>query len=184
MSHWRTRNVTRPATIGENPSPASHYGAGGTFRLRLARGETTLIDFDDYERVSHHNWYCLVSRGRKHVLAKIDGKTTGLHRFILMPADHEQVDHINRDPLDNRRANLRVATVSQNACNRIAQPSASGYRGVRTYAEAKFHAEIICGGVRHRGTMRPNAADAARDYDHLALHLHGEFAVLNFPVSS
>ena len=30
MTYWRTPRVTRPATIGGNPSPASHYSAGGT----------------------------------------------------------------------------------------------------------------------------------------------------------
>jgi hypothetical protein len=28
--NWGISSVTRPATIGGNPSPASHYGAGGT----------------------------------------------------------------------------------------------------------------------------------------------------------
>lgn len=152
--------------------------------IELTHGASTLIDADEYGRVSQHNWYCMISRGRRHAVAKVGGKLTGLHRFILKPAEDEQVDHVNRDPLDNRRINLRVCTHSQNACNRVAHPSASGYRGVRIYRGKRFHAEIVSGGIRRRGVMRSEAAEAAKDYDHLATLLHGEFAILNFPVQS
>jgi hypothetical protein len=41
-----------------------------------------------------------------------------MHREVLKVPDHLFVDHINRNGLDNRKANLRPATVSENNCNR------------------------------------------------------------------
>lgn len=55
---------------------------------------------------------------------KIDGKTVGAHRIawaIFYGEDAPQyIDHINRDPSDNRISNLRPATKSQNGANRSA----------------------------------------------------------------
>jgi hypothetical protein len=56
-----------------------------------------------------------------------------LHRLILglVPGDGLEVDHINGDPLDNRRANLRAVTRAQNCQNVVSfAGSTSPYRGV------------------------------------------------------
>lgn len=55
-----------------------------------------------------------------------------LHRWVLglHPTDSRRVDHINGDPLDNRRANLRIVTTAQNAQNQGSRGGSSKYRGV------------------------------------------------------
>ena len=55
-----------------------------------------------------------------------------------------QVDHENRTPDDNRWGNLRAATFSQNAVNKIShKPSASGFKGVYWHQEANcWRAEL------------------------------------------
>lgn len=92
-----------------------------------------LIDVAD-SRLLVRRWYL----GRGKVVAKTsrrDGqRTLLLHREVLGldPGHVCIVDHINGNPLDNRRANLRVATASENAQNRT-RPHArntSGHRGV------------------------------------------------------
>ena len=78
------------------------------------------VDLDDYERVIAHRWY-LTSRG--YATASVGkNKSIFLHGFVvgrLGETDGLHVDHINRDRLDNRRANLRVVTVSENVRNSV-----------------------------------------------------------------
>lgn len=54
-----------------------------------------------------------------------------VHRDVLEARDLDHVDHINGDPLDNRKENLRVCTRSQNMCNtKINSNNKSGVKGV------------------------------------------------------
>jgi hypothetical protein len=57
-----------------------------------------------------------------------------MHRLVIGAGQGELVDHRNRNGLDNRRRNLRIATSSQNGGNRIADrrkaPKTSHYKGV------------------------------------------------------
>ncbi len=72
-----------------------------------------------------------------------------MHRLILSADKTQQVDHINRNGLDNRRDNLRFATPSQNIYNRgLQENNTSGFMGVVWNASAnKWQAQI---GVNNR----------------------------------
>lgn len=55
-----------------------------------------------------------------------------LHRFILDAKKDQEIDHINRNGLDNRRSNLRFCTSFQNKLNqKIRKDSLLGIQGVR-----------------------------------------------------
>ena len=59
--------------------------------------------------------------GRGYKTTKIDGVRYRVHRLIFMMFNGympETVDHINRNPADNRIENLRAASRSQNQQNR------------------------------------------------------------------
>jgi hypothetical protein len=92
------------------------------------------------------------------------------------------VDHINRDSLDNRRENLRSASHSQNLINCRKRQSKSGLRGVYPHKLGWQARAAENGKWKALGTFR-NAEDAARARDAYVLKTHGEFAILNFPVT-
>ena len=97
-----------------------------------------------------------------------------------------RLDHRNGKRDDNCISNLRPATASQNAANRLpGPPSRSGYRGVRKATKGPNWQAI----VKHEGRevwigVFATPLDAARSYDERAIELHGEFAVLDFPRAS
>lgn len=87
----------------------------------------TFVDDEDYETYSCVKWYFkdgyAVNRKEKRVRY--------LHRLILGEKKGTEIDHINRNKLDNQRCNLRLATKKINAENRGLQSNnTSGYRGV------------------------------------------------------
>jgi len=107
-----------------------------------------------------------------------------MHREIMQAPAGLLVDHRNRNTLDNRRENLRLATRSQNSCNsRIDKSKAtSQFRGVQYWKRrGRWVAKI-----KHKGKETwlgsfDNEIDAARAYDDAAKKYHGEFARLNLP---
>jgi len=104
-----------------------------------------------------------------------------MHRQLIQPPDGYVIDHINGEGLDNRRANLRFATVAQNAWNSKKRNPRSGYKGV-CFDKQKhlWRAAIVCHRKRiHLGYFK-NKIHAARAYDFAAKKYHKEFASLNF----
>jgi len=92
------------------------------------------------------------------------------------------IDHINHNGLDNRKANLRLATRAQNSRNR--RPVGRGsskYKGV-TYrkSDGVFIADIRAGRKRIYLGCFKSETEAAKAYDAGAKKYHGEFASLNF----
>lgn len=74
------------------------------------------VDEGDYESVAKHRWSIASNRYlTAHVVVDGKARTVTLHRFLGGPAPSGmEWDHINRDRLDNRRANLRLLTKAQN----------------------------------------------------------------------
>lgn len=90
-----------------------------------------------------------------------------------------QVDHKDRNGLNNAPPNLRLSNNTKNNCNVVKRIGKSGYRGVSAQRNGTFVAKIRDGNTRiHLGTF-PNARNAAIAYNKAAVKLHGEFAILN-----
>jgi len=151
--------------------------------IPLTRGHVAIIDDDDFDRVSPLKWFALIT-GKKTPLiyaTRIFGPRKNktclyLHRFILNAPPGIDVDHINHDTLDCRKANLRTATRAQNAANNRHRTGISGYKGV-----IKYGPTWSCF-VSHKYYGRFNTPeDAARHYDTIAKQIYGQFATLNFP---
>ncbi len=106
-----------------------------------------------------------------------------MHRVIMVPSAGLIVDHINQNGLDNRRANMRLCTQSENKRNRASRPgSSSQFLGVsRSKRSTKWLATIRVGGQHIHLGYHADEADAARAYDAAALEYFGQFANPNFP---
>lgn len=113
----------------------------------------TVVDAADYADLSQHRWYRSY-KGYAIRQIRVNGRSTGefMHRRIigLERGDRRQTDHINRNKLDNRRENLRVATNAQNAQNITAGFGRSGVRGVHWISgNGRWAARATIAGTTH-----------------------------------
>lgn len=141
-----------------------------------------LIDAVDWPLVSHVNWSAMRGKkGEKEYAQEAVANGKLAHRAIMGARPGERVDHRNGDGLDNRRSNLRIATVAQNNCNMpVRRGNRSGYKGVVRVGKS-YRARI---GVDRKQIVIgffPSPELAALAYDVVAPRYHGEFASLNFP---
>ena len=148
--------------------------------IPLSNGKTTIIDDEDFKLVDGHTWGCS-SKG--YAQSRIQNKLIRLHRLILNLSykDGAEVDHINRNKLDNRKSNLRLCTTTQNCANRQRRrDNISGYKGVRWNVPAKkWQARIQCKGVSYHLGIFNKIEDAVMAYDMAAKNLFGDFACIN-----
>lgn len=152
-----------------------------TKQIQLTQGKVTIIDDDDYEKVSSHKWSAFLYDGNWRATSSIKNKTVKLSRFILGVTDSGVlVDHKNLDTLDNRKENLRLTNKQQNGRNRGAQKNnKSGYKGV-CLDRGKYNAAIHVSGKHILIGRYNDIIEAAQAYDEAAKKLFGEYAKLNF----
>lgn len=134
-----------------------------------------MIDAEDLWILSDHNW-----RIDKYGYVRC-GHSNLLHRMILNPGRGRVVDHINGNPSDCRKANLRIGSQRQNSYNtRLGKNNRSGYKGVSWDKYRKKYAACICvdGKTKHLGRFE-SKEEAADAYDRAASFYFGEFALLN-----
>ena len=82
---------------------------------KRANGRSVKVDDDDYEKYSTLKWH-LSDTG--YAVRRSNGETTRLHRLVMDCPEGLVVDHLNGDPLDCRKSNMRICTQKENAKNR------------------------------------------------------------------
>lgn len=104
------------------------------------------IDICDYDMVKDYVWHL----SNNYIVGKVDKKEIKLHRFLLSPTKEEEIDHKDRDTLNNRRNNLRIISRSENCFNRGLQSNnTSGQVGVYKLTDYnRFAAQINYDGNR------------------------------------
>lgn len=159
--------------------------------LPLANSDMpAIVDDDVYEQIKDRSWRVMtVTNGAQYIVWKgrVSGKHTTVYLHRLVMEDQKgMIDHINGDPFDNRRENLRVTTNSQNQMNSKKKAGVKSiYKGVSWNSKLqKWKVQIGIDGKDYFIGYFENERHAAYAYDLNAPIFFGEFARLNFSVSS
>lgn len=153
----------------------------------LTEGFVALVDDEDYGYVARFTWRVDKRKNTnyaiRHVCLPGRPKTTQrMHRLILGLGDPSvDVDHLNKNGLDNRKENLRMCGRTQHIAHHRTKDQYLGvYKiegGHGWEVRAKFGQKQI-----HLGPFQ-SKEDAARAYDKEAAAEFGELAVVNLPES-
>jgi hypothetical protein len=158
------------------------------FVFRLTTGQTVAVDFEDKPKVIGIAWRMDKSG---HIIGTISGKTVMLHRLVTGTFDPTiLIDHKHHDTCDNRKSQLRDASVTTNRRNTRKSKGNSQYLGVYYDAKRDRYAASIQYNEpgtkrrrnRHLGYFPPTPEgewEAAQAYNTRAKEDYGEFAVLN-----
>jgi hypothetical protein len=150
------------------------------------------ILLDDKYRylLNEYNWQ-ITEKGYVYGYVSTLKRKILIHRYILYLenilddlSNPLEVDHVNRNPLDNRLCNLRICTRSQNQAYTTKRPNkTSQYKGVykRNRIKKPYLVQIRIDGKKQNIGSFSNEIEAARAYDKVAKEVYGDFAFLNFP---
>lgn len=160
-------------------------------KIPLTQGQHALVDDEDFEFLTQWKWYAsyylhinnYYAQRAQHIgffNGKQKMKTIMMHRLIMEEiAGHElkrseEIDHINHNPLDNRRENLRIATKRQNQQNQKRKTS-SKYPGICWHkVSKKWRARITLNGKRKELGLFDDEREAAKAYERACRELVGE----------
>lgn len=146
------------------------------------------VDTADLDLIAAHSWRIYrvhTTYDKVETSANIQGKIIhfSLATFLLSVPKGMMVDHIDRDPTNNRRNNLRLATGGQNSRNvpKTSAKRSSVYKGVSWHKRKnKWIASCAINSRNKFLGYFNDEIEAAKAYDLSAKELHGEFANTNF----
>jgi hypothetical protein len=154
--------------------------------IQLTQGKVALVDDEDFEYLNQFRWFSNNMNGKFYVgryitVSKYKQIRISMHRFIMKPEKGMVIDHLDRNPLNNQKNNLRICTQGENLRNKkIYANNKCGFKGVIWWERnSKWKAEIRHNKKKIYLGYYKNINDAARAYNAAALKYHGEFANLN-----
>jgi len=167
------------------PTPSKRVEPN-TKEIKLSQGKVSIIDEEDFDKVSEYDWYATEIKFSGKYYARrtyrIDNKVHGqyLHSFILGNVKGLEIDHINGDTLDNRKCNLRHVTRQHNQWNhKKYRNNKSEFIGVHTDGRKWIVQIKNLGTTIYLGRFE-DKEKAARAYDKKAKELRGDKAKVNF----
>lgn len=135
-----------------------------------------LFDLEDYDKIKNICWY---ENKNGYMVNRTNNKTIYLHKMIMNILDNNEIiDHINRNPLDNRKENLRIATIRENSMNGSKRnTNKSGIIGVCWGNNERKWISYITVNYKHKHLGRfDNKKDAIISRLNAELKYFGEFA--------
>jgi hypothetical protein len=144
--------------------------------IKLNNGLVALVDDDCYQMLSGHTWY-LTNSG--YAATSVAKSHVAMHRFIIGAKVGQMIDHLNNNPLDNRRENLAFTTSNRNNQNRC-QAKKFPFIGVGFVEKKKmFSARMDVPKGKRLTKFFKTIEDAARQYDEWAIEHYGAGAMTN-----
>jgi len=158
-----------------------------TKKILLTQGKFAIVDAEDYAQLNRHKWHVL-KKGCTYYVGRMiscNGRqiTRYMHQDIIFTPKGMQINYINHNGLDNRKANLCIRTHQQrNFARRPMANKMSGFKGIcwNSYHH-KWQARITCDYKRHFLGYFDDEIKAADIYDAKAIELFGDSCYLNFP---
>lgn len=149
------------------------YGVGWTLNTNVE----FYFDLEDYDIIKKYCWHERIdSKDGYHALCSRDESGKIIRMSSLL--GYKYHDHIDRNPLNNRRSNFRSATASENMCNRsLFKNNKSGVTGVWwNNKHEKWAAYIKKHNVQYHLGLFTNKDDAVRARLNAEVKYFGEFA--------
>lgn len=160
-------------------------------KISLTQGQYMDVDATAFDELSRWDWSAdwspLTRSWYAHTAVKLAGKWVILrvHHILFGLNTSVQRDHENHDTLDNRASNLRPCDPNQQMSNRRKRKdNTSGFIGVHWRKKSRrWQATLAYKGKKKSLGHFDSARAAAIVRDQEAIRVHGEFAVLNFPLT-
>jgi hypothetical protein len=94
-------------------------------------GSPFYFDMDDYDKIKNYCWSESKRKDKQYTYMQArhheSGKVVRMHNLIF----DKWCDHIDRNPLNNRKHNLRIVTIQENNINKsLTNKNTSGFIGV------------------------------------------------------
>lgn len=153
----------------------------GTIEGTLYNGIHFIVDKEDFPKIKDKILYPSKKNSNGNQLYIMSKDRKYLHTFIIDCPKGFEVDHINRNTMDNRKSNLRIVTHRQNQCNQdLQRNNTSGVSGVSYYPpKKKYRARIkVQHHDLHLGYFK-TFEEAVQARNEGMKHLFGEYGVYN-----
>lgn len=148
-------------------------------KIQLSRGKFAIVNDYSIKILSDYKWYCSTTGyAVTHDIKDKTGKTiVRMHRLLMNAPKGLLVDHINGNKLDNRIANLRLATKQQNSCNsRRYKSNTSGIKGVSLVKySGRWRAYIVINRKQIHLGIFSTKEEAGVAYAEAAVRYHGDY---------
>lgn len=116
---------------GKNNKKYNMYDLTGEYGIGYgSTGGEFYFDLEDYNKIKYYCWYIHIGRSNyKRVISTENDKVVKFCNIVI--DTNKQIDHKNRNPLDNRKNNLRICVQENNTKNKSLQcNNTSGIAGV------------------------------------------------------
>lgn len=147
--------LVRDGLVSRNKKDTK-FDLSGQFGIGYATntGKKFIFDKEDFNLLKGHSWF---ENDQGYIMTSLRGRSMRMHRMLVNCKDGDIIDHRNRNRVDNRRCNLRIATRQLNGMNRGANKnSRTGVKGVGFDMKSKrYIARMVVDGMSiHLGTFR------------------------------